>query len=404
MIDLADYRELVSQLAEPVSTQLLALTMAKGHVLAEPVFARYPVPPFDNSAMDGFAVRAADIASLPVTLPISGDIPAGHTGEEELPAGSAMRIMTGAPLPPGADTIVPVENVENSERHMLREHLDEVTIVTEVPAGRHVRLAGEDIAAGELALEAGTRLGPEQLSALASIGHGSVTVYRRPVIGILATGSELVPPGQPLKRGQVPDSNSLLLRGLIERAGATAVPMSTRGDDPVAVEQAFSEAADSVDAIITTGGVSAGAFDVVKEFLTGRGVDFYKVALQPGKPQGCGRMSLGETTLPVLCLPGNPVSAFVSMKLFGEALIGALTGRVRPLPFKEAVAGESWTCRPGRTQLMPARSANGRVYPAISRCSGSHLVYLLSQTEGLIHVPADVTDIKEGDTVEVWWL
>lgn len=403
MIDLADYRELVSQLAEPVSTQLLALTMAKGHVLAEPVFARYPVPPFDNSAMDGFAVRAADIAELPATLPIAGDIPAGHTGDEELPAGSAMRIMTGAPLPAGADTIVPVENVENSGEHMRRQHLDEVTVIQAVDAGRHVRLAGEDIAAGELALEAGTRLGPEQLSALASIGLGSVTVYRRPVIGILATGSELVPPGQPLQRGQVPDSNSLLLRGLIERAGAIAVPMRTRGDDPAAVEEAFAEA-ESVDAIITSGGVSAGAFDVVKEFLTGRGIEFYKVALQPGKPQGCGRLTVGEKTLPVLCLPGNPVSAFVSMKLFGEALIGALTGRVRPLPFKEAVAGETWACRPGRTQLMPARSEAGRVHPAISRCSGSHLVYLLSQTEGLIHVPADVEEITEGDTVEVWWL
>lgn len=405
MISFDEYREHVLSLGSPVSTETLPLHAADGMVTAEPIFARFAVPPFDNSAMDGFAVRADDVADLPVTLRVSADIPAGRTDVPELEPGTAMRIMTGAPLPSGADTVIQVEKTENAGQNMASEAPEEVTFLETASTGANVRMAGEDIAAGELAVEAGVRLGPTQLSALASIGHGYVCVHRKPVIGILSTGSELRRPGESLLPGQIPDSNSTLVRLMVRAAGGKDVVLSTSSDDPAHLAATLEKHGAYLDGLITTGGVSAGAFDVVKEHLRSRGVDFVSVAQQPGKPQGSGLVTLAGRQIPIVCLPGNPVSVFVSMKVYGEAMIATLAGMSdTTIPWQTWQTGTSWRTPEGRAQFMPVVAENGFVVPAASGGSGSHLVYSLMKTRGLAYVPADVDEIAEGDAVKVWWL
>lgn len=404
MISFEEYRERVLALGSALSTEAVPLHAAQGMVTAEPVFARFAVPPFDNSAMDGFAVRSEDVADAPVTLRVAADIPAGRTDIPELEPGTAMRIMTGAPMPKGADAIVQVEKTANPGQNMLGEAPDEVTILEAVPAGRNLRLAGEDIAGGELAIEAGVRLGATQLSALASIGHGYVTVHRRPVIGVLSTGSELRRPGEDLLPGQIPDSNSTLVRLMVRDAGGRDILLSSSTDD-VGRFGATIEEHGYLDALITTGGVSAGAFDVVKEYLTKQGVDFVAVAQQPGKPQGSGVITIGDRQIPVLCLPGNPVSVFVSMKVYGEGLIATLSGQSdTDIPWQFWKSGASWTTPAGRAQFMPVVADGDRVIPAAAGGSKSHLVYSLMKTRGLAYIPAEVDSVDEGDDVRVWWL
>lgn len=405
MISFDDYRERILALGKPVSAQTVPLHEADGMVTAEPIFARFSVPPFDNSAMDGFAVRAEDVADAPTTLRVSADIPAGRTDIPELEPGTTMRIMTGAPMPAGADSIIQVEKTENADQNMLTEAPDEVTFLESVSPGVNLRMAGEDIDAGELAIEAGTLLGPTQLSALASIGHGYVRVYRKPVIGVLSTGSELKKPGEDLLPGQIPDSNSTLVRLMVRDSGGKDIVLTSSSDDPQQFAAVLEKAGAYIDALVTTGGVSAGAFDVVKEYLRDRGVDFMSVAQQPGKPQGSGMLTIGEREIPVLCLPGNPVSVFVSMKVYGEAMIANLSGRTdTDIPWREHPAGTSWTTPAGRAQFMPVVADGDRVIPAGSGGSKSHLVYSLIKTRGLAYIPAEVETVNEGDSVKVWWL
>ncbi|WP_182353151.1 gephyrin-like molybdotransferase Glp [Flaviflexus huanghaiensis] len=404
MMSFDEYRKRVLALGSALSSEAVPLHAAQGMVTAEPVFARFAVPPFDNSAMDGFAVRSEDVASAPVTLRVTADIPAGRTDVPELEPGAAMRIMTGAPMPKGADAIVQVEKTENPERNMRAEAPDEVTILEAVPSGRNLRFAGEDIDAGELAIEAGVRLGPTQLSALASIGHGFVRVHRRPVVGVLSTGSELRKPGEDLQPGQIPDSNSTLVRLMVREAGGQDILLSSSSDDTKQFEAIIKEH-DYLDALVTTGGVSAGAFDVVKEYLSEHGVDFVSVAQQPGKPQGSGMLRIGDREIPVLCLPGNPVSVFVSMKVYGDSLIAKLSGLTdTDIPWQVWKAGASWTTSAGRAQFMPVVADGDRVVPAGRGGSKSHLVYSLMKTRGLAYIPADVDSVDHGDDVRVWWL
>ena len=405
VISFEEYRERILTLGSPVSAQTVPLHEADGMVAAEPVFARFAVPPFDNSAMDGFAVRAEDTGDAPVTLRVSADIPAGRTDIPEIEPGTAMRIMTGAPMPAGADAIIQVEKTEHADRNMLSQAPDEVTLLESVSPGANLRMAGEDIDAGELAVEAGTLLGPTQLSALASIGHGCVRVHRRPVIGILSTGSELKKPGEDLLPGQIPDSNSTLARLMVRAAGGKDIVLTASSDDPQQFAASLEQAGTYVDALITTGGVSAGAFDVVKEHLRGHGIDFLSVAQQPGKPQGSGMLSVSGRQIPVLCLPGNPVSVFVSMKLYGDALIARLSGRTdTDIPWRDHPAGTSWTTPEGRAQFMPVVADGDRVIPAASGGSKSHLVYSLVKTRGLAYVPAEIDRVEIGDALKVWWL
>lgn len=378
----------------------------RGLTLAADVAARFSIPPFTNSAMDGFAVRVEDVAPG-VEIPVVGDIAAGATGAQVLSPGTSLRIMTGAPLPTNADAVLQVELTEHPERNMLR--LAPTSIVpTAVPGrGAHIRLAGEDIRAGDIGFVAGTRLSPAHLAALVAIGHSEVRVHARPRVGVVTTGDELRAPGEELALGQIPDSNSMLVTQLVTEAGALAATIPCHTDTTEAFVTGLRGLADSVDLVITTGGVSAGAFDVVKAALLSEGVTFDKVSMQPGKPQGFGLVS-GDSgcRVPVVCLPGNPVSVFVSWHLFVRPLLDVLFGR--PVPTHDGMfhlerVGAAWSRKPGRSQFLPCTLGDDGVVPASAGGSKSHLIAALPRATGLARVPADVADVRVGDTVDVMW-
>ena len=412
----------VMGLAVPTRVEAVPLDEARALVLGEDVSARFAIPPFTNSAMDGFAVRAADVHPGTALLVVT-DIAAGAHSDLPLAPGTAQRIMTGAPLPAGADAIIQVEFTRDAPSNMLPEPPATVTptdAATGITPGTHVRPAGEDIAVGAPAFAAGTRLTPAHLAALAAIGYAEAPVHTRPRVGIIATGDELRAPGEALAAGQIPDSNSVLLRHLVAEADATPVPFTCHSDTVDTFLAGIRDVLDGVDMIVTSGGVSAGAFDVVKAALGSLGVEFAKVAMQPGKPQGFGLLkdSTGRD-VPILCLPGNPVSVFVSWQLFGRPLLSglfALPGRGYEAMFRPGIAGHGWSRKPGRTQFLPCvfldddgesslagRALAGplRVTPASSGGSKSHLIAALPLATGLARVPAEIGEIRAGDPVDV---
>jgi molybdopterin molybdotransferase len=394
---LADALTLVAPLA-PVT---LDLELVAGHVLARDVVAPAALPRWDNSAMDGYAVRAGDVASAsgarPVALRVLADLPAGTDATPEVTAGTAVRIMTGAPLPPGADAVVPVEVTDGgTEQVLVRE-----------PAapGAHIRRAGEDVLTGDVVLRAGTLLGPTQIAAAASVGCGELWVHRRPVVAVLSTGSELVAPGTDLRRGQIPDSNSFLLAAAVAAAGCDVVRVGAVPDDATTLRAELHAQARRADLVVTSGGVSMGAYDVVKEVLIGEaGMRFVQVAMQPGKPQGLGLL---EGT-PVFALPGNPVSAWVSFEVFVRPALLRLRGLTDlHRPVVTAVVADGWRTPPARQQYMPVvlldESPDGapQVRRAVPGGSGSHLVAGLARAEALAVVPAEVEVVEPGDRVRV---
>ncbi|MDO5092184.1 MAG: molybdopterin molybdotransferase MoeA [Propionibacteriaceae bacterium] len=366
-----------------------------GRALAEDMPARLPVPPFDNSAMDGFAVRSQDLNPRTV-LRVVGDIPAGARDLPLVGAGEAARIMTGAPLPPGADAVVPVELTDQPTGAAALP--PEVRVLEPVAAGRHVRRRGEDIQPGQVALQAGLRWGPAAASSAASVGYAAVPLVRRPRVAVLATGSELVPAGEALGPGQIPDSNSLLLAGLVRQFGAEVAVARVVSDDPREFATALTAAADA-DLVLTTGGVSVGAFEVVRQVTEGD-IEFAKVAMQPGKPQASGLLSAGDgRRVPMLGLPGNPVSVFVSAWVFARPVIGALGGWSASLEIFEAVAADGWSGPVDRTQYLPVVFTDNGALPVHRLGSGSHLVASLASAEALAVIPVGVSQVCAGDRV-----
>lgn len=399
MRSVEEHRSAALALAAPLPVVAVALDDALGLVLAEPVTAPHALPRWDNSAMDGYAVRADDVRDAspehPVTLPVVADLPAGTDAEPFVAPGTAARIMTGAPVPPGADAVVPVEHSDGGTTTVT---------VTRAPAdGAHVRRAGEDVHAGDVVLAAGTVLTPPRVAAAASVGRPVLRVHRRPVVAVVSTGSELVEPGEDLGRGRIPDSNSYLLAAAVRAAGAEPLRVGAVPDDPDRLRAVLADLAARTDLVVTSGGVSKGAYDVVKEVLRDEaGMAFVEVAMQPGKPQGLG--TLGGT--PVLALPGNPVSAYVSFHVLVAPVLRRLAGRSAddavpdPVP---AVADAGWRTPRARAQYMPVLVADGgpapRVRPAARGGSGSHLVAGLAAAQGLAVVPADVEEVRPGDVV-----
>ena len=384
-----------------------ATSDAAGLTLHYDVHAAIDIPAFDNSAMDGFAVRFDDVnratATQPVYLRVIGDLPAGSADDPPIQPGEGVRIMTGAPLPTDADTVVPFE----STRGGLADSLSTASIVVAPrDRGAHVRGAGEDVRAGDRLVSAGVRLGPFQLAAIAAAGVATVVVSRRPRVAVIATGSELVAAGTPLRRGQIPESNGTLLAGMARAADAEVIGLETVDDDGPALQNAIArliERADAADAIIFSGGVSAGAFEVVRNELAGS-MAFTKVAMQPGKPQGFGVLP-GGTLL--FGLPGNPVSAAVSCEVFVRPALLALQGRtVLNRPRLRVPAATSWRSPVGRRQYVPAvldqgSDAQWRVGPATAGGSGSHLAGGLGHAHALAVVPEDVEWVETGDLIEV---
>ena len=385
-----EHRAAVAELLPLMPAETVPLAQARGLVLAEDVGSVTALPPFHNSAMDGYAVRAADVTTVPTTLPVADDIPAGRTAVSPLEPGTAQRIMTGALLPPGADAIVPVEHTD--------ARTDRVTIDTAPSAGAHIRSIGEDIAAGEVALRAGTVLFPSQLGLAAAIGHAGVPVYRRPRIVVLSTGSELVEPGTALLPGQIYESNSALLCAAIEDAGASAKAVHFVPDDVEQFLATVESETQDADLLITSGGVSAGAYEVVKDAFADLGtVGFGKVAMQPGGPQGWGRV--GKT--PVVLLPGNPVSAFVSFEVFLRPVLRAAMGLPVPdRPRLRARLVADVVSPNGKRQFLRGYLADGEVSQVGG--PGSHLLAHLARANCLVVIPEDTEQMASGDTVEVW--
>jgi molybdopterin molybdotransferase len=380
----------------PVPTMEIAVVEARGAVLAETVTAPISLPPFDNSAMDGYAVVAADVAAAsaatPVALPVIGDIAAGEPAVEAINPGMCARIMTGAPMPAGADAVVPVEWTDGGTAS--------VRISRSAPPGHYIRRSGEDVTAGQEVLAAGTRIGAAQVGMLAAVGRAQVTVRPRPRVVVLSTGSELREPGTPLGHGEIWDSNSYMLAAAAAEAGAVGYRESTLADDPGKVIEAIDDQVTRADAIVTSGGVSMGARDVVKEVLTGR-VNFSKVAMRPGRPQGFG--VLREHT-PIFTLPGNPVSAYVSFQVFVRPALLALQGLPPEPPalMTAALAGPV-TSPAGLRHFMRATLTfeGGGYSVAPAEGQGSHQLAALAAANALIVVPEDVESLPAGAPVNV---
>lgn len=380
----------------------LPLTAAAGRTLRAPARAASAVPPFDNSAMDGFAVRFADVrdasAEQPVTLRVVADIPAGSALDPPIGAGETARIMTGAPMPADADAVVPFEDTEGGLDDSLR-----TAVVLRSPKrpGAHIRRAGVDIAAGGVVLDAGTLLGARQLAALAAAGVAEVDVSPQPRVVVVSTGSELVAPGRPLDRGQIPESNGVLLAGLVVEAGGEVVVqrvIDDEGDGPAA---AVAEAVRlGADAVILSGGVSAGAYEIVRQSL-GDVMEFVQVAMQPGKPQGFGAID----GMLVFGLPGNPVSAAVSFEVLVRPALLAMQGRsALDRPRLRIPASGGWRTPPGRRQYLPVvidRTDPARPLVRPVTTGGSHLAVGLAGAEAYAVVPAGVEQVEPGDLVEI---
>jgi molybdopterin molybdotransferase len=381
---------------QPLDLQLLD---AHGCILAEPVVADVDLPRFDNSSMDGYAVRLADVSSAgddaPVQLPVVGDIAAGSPPTYTVQPGMSVRIMTGAPMPPGAEAVVPVEWTDGG--------IATVTIRRAPTEGQFVRRRGEDVQTGQVVLEQDTRLGPGQLGLLAAVGRDRVLVRPRPRVVILATGSELVEPGSPTEPGQIHESNSYILTTAAREAGALAFRVGIVPDDDRSLMNTIEDQLIRADLVLTSGGVSVGAYDVVKEVLSRLGtVAFERVAMQPGKPQGFG--TIGPESTPIITLPGNPVSSYVSFEVFVRPVIRRMLG-VEPLhrPVVRASCLEPLTSPAGMRQY--ARGwldvAEGRYVVRPVGGPGSHLVGDLAHANALIVVPEAVSEVPAGGTVDV---
>ncbi|WP_433515397.1 molybdotransferase-like divisome protein Glp [Nonomuraea sp. CA-143628] len=376
----------------PLAPLELDLEQALGATLAEEVSAPVPLPPFDNSAMDGYAVRAQDVADAPVTLPVIDDVAAGSSELRAVGPGHAVRIMTGAPLPAGADAVVPVEWTDGGTVS--------VTIDRAPTLGNAIRRAGEDVQAGEVVLKPGTVIGPAQLGIIAGVGRRRVMVRPRPRVVVLSTGAELVEPGMPLGPGQIWDSNSVTLTAAVRESGAEGFRATTVGDDPAAFLDQLDAQLIRADAIVTSGGVSMGAYEPVKEALTPLGtVNFEKVAMQPGMPQGFG--VVGHDQVPIFALPGNPVSSFVSFLLFVRPALLKMRGLPVDPPEKVSarVTGPLRSPSGRRSYLRGVLSSDGTVSPV--RGQGSHQLAALASANALIVVPEDVTEVPAGAVVEV---
>jgi molybdopterin molybdotransferase len=392
------YLDEVLAAIRPLPPRELRLDEAGGAVLTEDVAAAWALPPFDNSGMDGYAVLAADIAAAtpeqPVTLPVRGEVPAGDTRSHHLDPGTCLRIMTGAPVPSGADAVVPVEWTDGGVAH--------VAISRAAEPGYSIRRAGGDAVPGDVLLTAGMRVGPVQIGLLAAAGRDTVTARPSPRITVMSTGDELIEPGQPVRPGQIWESNSRMLAAAAQQAGYPARRHAAVPDDKAAVLAAIEAALADTDLLVTTGGVSMGGeHDIVKAALQDLGtVAFRKVAMQPGMPQGFG--VVGPAGTPIFTLPGNPVSAYVSFQLFVRPAASALQdfGPERLAATSAELAGPVRSPSGRRSYLRAVLdSAAGTVAPVSGQ--SSHQLASLARANALIIVPEPVTGLPGGTTVEV---
>ncbi len=395
MISVEEHVRRILDTVRALPTADVPVEQAQDCVLAEDIISPLDLPGFDNSAMDGYAVKVADLVGAtedsPVTLPVVGDIAAGSTDRARLVAGQTVRIMTGAPIPDGAEAVIPVEQTDHG---VVR-----VQLRSEVKAGQHVRPVGGDVHRGDLVLEAGGVIGPAQVALLFAVGRRRVRVQPKPRVAVLSTGSELVQ-GRLPGFGEVIDSNGPMLTACALDAGAVVYRVGVVPDDPHTLMETLEDQLVRADAVITSGGVSAGAYDTVKEVLSRLGtVQFDRVAMQPGMPQGFG--TVGETPTPIFTLPGNPVSSFVSFEVFVRPALRKMAGHAGLFRRSEhAIATQGWKAPAGKVQFargVIGVDGEGRRTVHLAGAQGSHVLGGLAQANCLAVVPEDVTEVREGD-------
>jgi len=397
-----DHLAAVLSRLEPLPDLEVSLLDAHGCVLAEDIGATRSLPSFDNSSMDGYALRFSDVATAsaqsPVELPVVGDVAAGSGGIYAVNPGLCVRIMTGAPVPAGADAVVPVEWTDGG--------IARVRIERAPSPGQNIRRRGEDVEAGEIVLRAGASLGAPQVGLLAALGKARVKVRPRPRVVVFSTGNELVDVGVEPGPAQINESNSYTLTAAVRETGAIAYRVGIVPDDPVRLLSLIEDQLVRADLVITTGGVSAGAYDTVKEVLSRLGtVEFTKVAMQPGMPQGFG--TIGPDSTPIFTLPGNPVSAYVSFEVFVRPAIRRMLG-VEQLyrPLVRAVLAEPIHKTEGKRAYVRARLdvRDGSYVVSPVGGMGSHLVADLALANAFVVVPEHVGDVPAGSAVSVLML
>jgi molybdopterin molybdotransferase len=403
MRSVEEHQRVVAGLITPRPAVTVAIGDALGLVLADNVVAPLSLPGFDNSAMDGYAVVAEDIADAseahPVKLPVAEDIPAGRTDPLVLVPGTAHRIMTGAPLPTGATAVIPVEATDGAT--------DVVTIRASARPGQHLRRAGEDVTEGTTVLLAGQLLTPAALGLAAALGLGELNVVPRQRVLVMSTGSELVAPGTPLLPGQIYESNAVMLAAAVRDAGGEVTTVAMTSDDVDTFRATLQEHAAHADLIITTGGVSAGAYEVVKDSL-GEEVEFTKVAMQPGMPQGAGRVGGAGTTgssgaTSIITLPGNPVSALVSFEVFIRAPLRAAMGLPHPERARiTAELTESLTSPGGKRQFRRGVLDPHALTVTSYGPPASHHLRWLASANCLLEIDEDVVELAAGSPVRIW--
>ena len=406
LISVSGARERLLDFFSPLSVEIVPLDHSAGRTLAEDIHSSLDLPPFSNSSMDGFAVRSGDVseasADVPVTLPVSADIPAGTTSVMRLQAGSAARIMTGAPLPEGADAVVPVEETDFDYREVGQVAPKIVKIYRAARPGEYLRPVGQDVKRGELVMEKGANLRPQDLGFLSMLGVAKLPLYRRPRVAIFSTGDELVPVDVPLAPGKIHDANAYTLMAAVQETGAIPINLGIVPDRVEEVETSLDRAVDhGVDLILSSAGVSVGAFDFVRSVVEARGkLDFWRVNMRPGKPLTFGHYR----DIPFIGLPGNPVSSYVGFEVFVRPAILKMFGRV------------AVTRRLERVSLMQAIESDGResyLRAIVKRRDNSLVAWLtghqgsgnlrsLVQANALLVIPSAVKSLPTGAEVEAW--
>jgi len=380
-------------------------------VLAEDIRSTIDIPPLDNSAMDGYAVKADDTHGVseasPKILSVTGKVAAGSMPKGEVKRGSAIRIMTGAPLPQGADAVVPFEDTDEVARKASHRDLSQIGILREVREGMNVRRKGEDIAKGSLVLKKGTVLRPSEIGVIASLGRPTVAVTRRPVVSILATGDELTDIDQPLPAGKIYNSNTYTIAAEVRQYGGIAKILGIGRDSIRSLEQKIDEGLDS-DMLVTSGGVSKGDYDVVKDVLAKCGeITLQTVCMKPGKPSAFGMIGKGSRKIPHLGLPGNPVSSMVTFEQFARPAILKMMGKSNlAKPSIRAIIEDDIVNTDMRRLFARVTVAkrNGKYYARVTGPQGSGILTSMVKANGLAVIPENTKRVKSGDIVEVQML
>ncbi len=408
LLSVSEARERILSRFQPVTIESAPLAECLNRVLATDVAAADDLPPFDNSSMDGFAVRSADLADAspasPRRLRVVADIPAGSAPTVALTAGEAARIMTGAQMPAGADAVIPVEETDFNNRDAGASAPEFVAIGKPARSGENTRSRGMDVRAGDIVLKKGHALKSADLGMLATLGVSQVSVHRKPRVGLFSSGDELLDVNAPLEPGKIRDSNSYMLAGLVQSAGVEVIKLGVARDNLDSVKSLLDQAAgQNVDLILSSAGVSVGAFDFVKAALESNGkMDFWRVNMRPGKPLAFGDYK----GIPFIGLPGNPVSAFVAFEVFVRPALARLSGLPDGIRQTVRVRCEEEINSDGRESYLRAqiREEDSSLYARLTGHQGSGNLLSLVQADALLIIPAGVKCVPAGQEINAWMI